>query len=402
MVGTVLLALLIGVAENPYKVIYQTTKHGHASLMRAKLVTLLNLVAGMTFVTYLTMLCYAGLKYGFGDILRPIQSISVEFPLRVSVLGYLILQMLWHLLVQWHVAVLMLACSLLRGAVFGIGLFSALLLLGIVPFQNIPDVGSLGFLKYCNLFSAMDPDAFLCKYCNVNFFGEPVSMLQVGLIFNLVCLLLLQATCFYLMEHENDQRVVFHQKLSFTRVGRKHGVSLFRHELWNLMVGKKGIALCIAMIDALAVRYCLLPQTPSVYEKYKRTVIEQANEQEDPQAWMEEEYEKEVGSGESLRALALLDVMEQNETVSAANIPDITLLYTGGYEQWVDGSVNTISTLFMAVFVFLLNLLSVREPIESLYQTFPESGCRRVVRVAALHIVILTVIFALITCLDIV
>lgn len=176
-----------------YRLLKSTYK-GRKYVICAKLL----IAAGIT--CFLVLLLYGGnyvfaiYKYGFGDLERPIQSVTAmyESPYMLSVGQYLISYLLLKMLVCYVIALIMIwfaqKMSSSSGVILGIGF------LGIAEyllFLLLPSVSYMDVLKYVNFAQYIKVYPMLSQYHNLDVFGYPVDAMQIFSVILPVCLLLL-------------------------------------------------------------------------------------------------------------------------------------------------------------------------------------------------------------------
>ena len=108
-------------------------------------------------------------------------------------------------------------------------------------------------------------------------------------------------------------------------------------------------------------------------------MIEKAQAQSDPGAWLEEELDK-AGSEEnrnSMRYYALENAAEMYSRAEENREHGAEFLFGGGYERLIDGTFRSNGFLVMALAVILFNVLTARESIDGLLDTMPEGRMKR-------------------------
>lgn len=383
-IGTLLLSLSIHLGDSAYFPLFRSTRRGRSSLTFSKTAALLGLNTLMTIGAFAVLLAYAEAAYGLGHLDRPIQSIYSVCPWKISVGQYLWATLGFLLLTQWVMALLCgFLCVLFRHAVPVTGGLMAVLLVGAVLHQYVPEYSWAGVLKYLNPFAFLKGELFLQEYHNLNLFGRPVGLMPCVLIWA-AGMILLPGGLSLLMARGNAATGKLCLRWPSFRPDRgetRGSTSLWAQEAWHFFIGQKALLLCVMLIMALALRGALFPLTLSPYEQYCRSLIEQASQQEDPGAWIASEYEKEctLNAGvDSLRGRALAAIMGQNAAIESLNNPNAVLLYDSGYKQLLNGTVNAEGTLIIAVVITFLSMLTAKEDIDTLLRTLPRRrGSRR-------------------------
>ena len=228
--------------ENGLLALLQTTKKGHAELAAAKWAVLLLCSMAFTLLLYGGEVLIAGIRLSFGDVTRSLQSVA-DFQAccyRLSVGGYL------------GISVLLPMCS---AAVFASLLAFFFIFLkkpwiaggtaagfagsSYLFYRFLSENAALNALKFVNLFSLSDAYSRYSAYCNINFFGFPVSVLPSALLTGTV--LLLASAFFSVLCFSKGIRLRITLPFSFKRKARIRGsVRLFSQEHYRLYIGAFG------------------------------------------------------------------------------------------------------------------------------------------------------------------
>lgn len=382
-IGTLLLSLAIHLSDLAYLPLFRSTRHGRASLASVKISVLLCFSTIMAVGVSVVFLSYAGVRYGFGDLARPVQSVSSMCPWKISVGQYLVALIGWMVVTQWLVAML---CSLLcigfRQAALVFGAFLAILLVGALLWHQVPEYSLAGAMKYLNPYAIVNGQPFLNEYHNVNLFTVPVGLMPCALVWIFATMALLMILCLLLAKRNG--RATLHRAglrgLCPARREKHHSCSLLAQEAWRFFIGQKVLLLCLAVISALVLRISFFPLKVSPYEQYRRALIGQALQQDDASAWIADEYKRETTQNvdaDSLRERALDAVMWQCEALEALSDPKAVLLYDGGYRQLLNGTVNTEGTLMIAVAITFLSMLTAGHEADAVLQTLPRARAGR-------------------------
>lgn len=406
-IGTLLLSLSIHIGDHSYFPLLRSTKRGRVSLTLAKTSVLLCLSTIMAVGVSAVFLIYACVRYGLGDIARPIQSVSSMCPWKISVGQYLLALVGWTVMAQWVMAMLCsLLCILFRHAVPVTSGLMAILLLGALLNHYVPEYTLAGGLKYLNPFAILNSQTFLHEYHNLNLFDVPVGLMPCILIWIFAMMTLLMALCLLLVKGNGaviKLRVRF-PMLHRTKREKHYSTSLLAHEAWHFFIGQKTLLLCLAVILILVLRGSFFPLNLSPYEQYRRVLIEQALQQDDASVWITNEYEKEItqnAGADSLRERALADIMQQCASLDSLNNPNAMLLFDSGYKQLLSGTVNAEGTLIVAVAITFLSMLTAKEDVDGMLQTLPRNHKRRQYQ-SLLKLCAILFIFITVLCADIV
>lgn len=171
------------------------TRKGHVPLAAAKLLTILSagvLYSALQECGTFSLLAYL---YGFGDISRHIQSVSIfrDCTATITVAGALVILFMVRIFIGMLCAALI-ACLTIGIRREGIALIVYSCLIGIEMFLNhsVEVSGSLNIVKCINVFFTWNMKNLFGIYLNLNVFGYPVgktaAALAVGTVF--ICILI--------------------------------------------------------------------------------------------------------------------------------------------------------------------------------------------------------------------
>lgn len=168
------------------------TANGAKRLGMVKAAVVLVGNAAGTVILYGINFLFAGIKFGYGDLGRWIQSVDgyMASPWKMSVgagiswffVGKILVTLIVSVLVIW---ILLKSRGVLEGSVALLGIVAVEYLL----YRKIEMASWFGILKQCNLFYLMDTERFLKNYYTVNLFSYPVSSLFVCGLFGIVVFL---------------------------------------------------------------------------------------------------------------------------------------------------------------------------------------------------------------------
>lgn len=171
--------------EKGYLSLFMGTKNGRLPLALSRLAALsvTAFPAGMLFSA--ASAAVFGLLYGFGDLSRSIQSVPAfrECVYRLDVGGFLLRVLLIRAAIAVFLAALffLMACLIRRGHIL---ILSELAFCGaeFALERGIPLAGTLNWLKCVNVFWLWQPRGVFGTYCNLDFFGYPVSKDAAGAV----------------------------------------------------------------------------------------------------------------------------------------------------------------------------------------------------------------------------
>lgn len=170
----------------------RTTVRGRTEQMAAKL-------SAMGIISFVLLIIFTalnvgiyGVLYGFGSLLRPIQSVEgfLGCPLKESLLGYFFFAMGTRWFALFLIGLIFTVICLKTRKV-GVSFFaSSVIVAGMAGcFWVINDASLFAYLKYVNLFALLESNMLYAGYRNLNIFGQPVdAMVCTWLISVLLCI----------------------------------------------------------------------------------------------------------------------------------------------------------------------------------------------------------------------
>ncbi len=154
------------------------TKRGHAPMIGAKLILILLAETVYTLLQELGTLALFWYIYGYPDIGRSIQSISIfrNCTLAITIGQGLVLTVFVRILIIWVVTMLVFALSIaVRNEFAALVASAAFLGVEYVAYIAVGISSSLNFFKCVNPFFCWDMESLLGIYQNLNIFGYPVG-----------------------------------------------------------------------------------------------------------------------------------------------------------------------------------------------------------------------------------
>ncbi|MGN0459458.1 MAG: hypothetical protein ACI4HL_00940, partial [Ruminococcus sp.] len=158
------------------------TQRGRAEAVISKMLALTIVTAVLSALFYIVNIVVSGLIFGFGDMGRSVQSISMfmECPLRVSILEYLFLWMISKVIT-------FIALSVIFAMLFVVvkntaKVYVIIILFTAFQFASVLLIDSrsvFAFLKYINFYYFMSGNSVFGEYVNVNLFSQPVNIICV-------------------------------------------------------------------------------------------------------------------------------------------------------------------------------------------------------------------------------
>ena len=246
--------LFIREQEKGLYLLIKPCRNGRGPVIAAKLGVLVAVTLLFTLLFYGLLFAMGNGLYGFGDLSRPIQSMS-EFSdctWKISVFQYLSLTVAIKFAVLATVGVLFsLLFSLLKNSVpvyaACLGLLSAFYL----AYQLIPSSFQLNHFKYINPFALFDTYTLLSRYQNLNFFNQPISVKEAGAVFLLILFLAAAViTCVLFIRQRQiaskSRLARWLERLSTLWRKRDKSSHLFPEEGYKIMIQGKAVFLLIA------------------------------------------------------------------------------------------------------------------------------------------------------------
>lgn len=219
-----------------------SNKNGRLPLALAKWAAL-SLIAVLTVLTVsVGRIVCAGKILGFGDISRPLQSISYfrNCCYSLSVGDYLIISvLLWVFTILFASGLASLLFWIFKDVRIAGGIYGVYLFISYLEYFYIDDISAWNICKFINPFAFADSGGRFSSYQNLDIFGYPISVLCAGGVFFAVAMAIMLvgylrafATCFQL-------------QLSFDMVRRKNRIAgstkLHIHEMFRLYIDNYGI-----------------------------------------------------------------------------------------------------------------------------------------------------------------
>ncbi len=381
IIGSLLFCLIIHTRERTFFPLYHVSRNGRKSLYRAKLFTLLAYTSLTSVCMFGLCLAYACARYGFGDLLRPIQSACTTCPLKISVAEYLLMRFLLFQAGQWFNAlVCYVICRLFKTVASAAGAFFLYLGLGF-SLSVIPASDSLyGLLHYLNPVSIMDLGTVFREYHLVNLFDTPVVFPLVACIWVIVWIGFLIFLGIRMPDNDKCRRSVrpFHSPVQF-KEKNSGSVSLLQLECWRFCIGRGVLVLFLMSVGVLLIRSVWFPVQVSDHSNLLRGIIEQASYDKSPVEWITREQVRVMSSERQMPAysLALDDALLRAEYIEQQPAPGCRLLFSDGYSEMFVGKTNLITTLILVLFITVFSILAAPEDADALFSVLPQYRKRK-------------------------
>ena len=223
---------------------------GRTRLAVSKLLIIFICCIIVEFLLYSTNFAITGLSYGFGDLSRPIQSVTgyLSCNIKVTVLEYLIIFLLSKLLVYFIIATFVYFIAVIsKNSLKLYIIVFATLGISAICYYTIEPTSWLSLLKYINIIAFLNTSQVFSKYLNLNFFNYPINYVTVFIIFLLVLLLVfsyLSIVIFSEQKEANNISKKFFIKLMFIKTYKT--TSIFSHECYKTFISGKSLLIIFA------------------------------------------------------------------------------------------------------------------------------------------------------------
>ena len=245
--------------ENGLLKLLRTTRKGHEELAAAKWGTLLLCAAVFSVLIFGGQVLTAGIRLGFEDLSRSLQSVSDfrDCCYQISVGGYLLISVLLPMAAALVFAsVTAFLFVLLKKPWIAAGAAALLTGLNYLFYRFLSENAALNVLKFVNLFCLSDVNSRYADYCNIDLFGYPISVLPTVLAVAAVLIIAGGAGCIIFFSKGLNLQL----RLPFTlnrKVKIRGSVKTFVQEHYRLYIGAFGL---IAMAVFLFIGYRKIDQ----------------------------------------------------------------------------------------------------------------------------------------------
>ena len=264
--------------ENGLIRLLRTTRKGHEELAAVKWGALLLCAVFFVLLIFGGQVLTAGIRLGFGDLSRSLQSVS-DFRgccYRVTIRGYLAASVL----LPMAAAVIFASITaflfvLLKKPWIAAGAAAAFTGVNYLFYRFLSENAALNVLKFINLFCLSDVNSRYADYCNIDLFDYPVSVLPTVLAAGTVLTVAGCAGCIMFF----SKGLGIQLRLPFTLNRKVHirgSVKTFIQENYRLYISAFGI---LAMAVFLFIAYrkfdkseLLLSNTDYIYYSYGQEI----------------------------------------------------------------------------------------------------------------------------------
>ena len=367
------LGLCIYDQDRNWMQLIKTAPAGQRKILKAKLGILILYVLGFSALSQAVYFLWAWLVLGCGDLSRPAQSVYINCVLPGSVGMLMIITSALRFLAACLMAGLALLMSLLlREKVLSIPITLGISVSGwLLQRINVANEG-LHFLKKMNLWIFMQPKKLFCISDYLTLFGKPVFTGYVALAFCFLYLFLLAVMCGWryvcagTMERRGGQLL--------SRQKPRPTINLWCHEVYAFWIGRGGWRLFGVFLLSLGLFSAFLWPKMSVYDRYLYHHIEEAKRQEDPAAYLEEEYNRtlEMKIPNPNERQALADAMVQYNMLRFKGLEKTDFKAETGYKFLLTNRTGIIFRTGLTLLMLLMMALLFRDGgYSSLMKTYP-------------------------------
>lgn len=354
--------------ENGNFKLFKSLKNGREKYVSVKLVIMALLSVATVVMLYGSSFAIAGLRYGYGDTSRLIQSVSgfVSTNLNITVGEYL----MWFVLSKIIVYIMLgMVFSMIMNIFNNQSLtyITTVILLGIeaVIYYVTDNNSSVMILKNINIYAFVNTSRFFRAYINLNIFGTPVNYMIVGA----VCITMLIAVSIIV-----SYKMFIAQKGVSVPSGIVKGINRIRtkiniwdrmnttsfiaNELYKILIYRK--VLLIGMIAAIFLWWSYKPVVStydSVEDVYYRIAVAEVEGvyTDDKSEYIQNKIaENESGadsdSSEWLKAYTKVGEKCQYEQTLAKGY----LIYEKGYERLTGKDIESELTLAIEASIMLV------------------------------------------------
>lgn len=224
--------------------------NGRERLFFEKLALITLSTIGIVFLLYGENFIISGTMYGVGDLSRPVQCIDILYScnLSISVGIYLALFFLMKILAFLVYAVMFVfACVVSKNNLMLYSISGCYCGFCYLLHRFVPENSTFGLLHYINPVQFIYVNDVIGTYCNINFFGYPVSLKIVSFITILFMLIVTISLCSVLfvknknMQYRNIVPHLFKNK-------KKHVHGQFYYVCYRSLVLQKGFILIMVLL----------------------------------------------------------------------------------------------------------------------------------------------------------
>ena len=246
-------------------IFYEKEKNLHAVIRVSKYgklhTAICKLMAFQLSCIIITVIFYGGnLVYSFANLSIPnlsytIQSIVIfsTTTLKISISIYLLIFLISKAIVFIIIGNIMLLIAIVSSYIFipyiSIG---SIMVASYIMWKVIIPTSKYAIFKYLNLVGLLDINKFFGEYLNINILNQPINLYKLWLIFVIAFLVITDIAI--IIAYCRIKKIGV-RSIDFKRKKFSPHTSLFRHELYKILIMKKGIVIIVLFIIATAYLY---------------------------------------------------------------------------------------------------------------------------------------------------
>lgn len=233
--------------ENGIVGLIKPLRYGRARLSLAKTAVVFSVCTVCGAVFFLTNLLIGSIRYGLGDLSRPVQSLAgyLGCNLPISVLGLLCLIFVYKILAMF-------VCALIAQSLFirfkNVTAYLTLLLAGGIETALYLQIGETSYLspiKQINLAAFVNSSHLFTTYSNINLFGYPINLIGTTNLFIALLIAVLVPVTVRLYENISISEI---KKTRRRLIKTKPPKKAFSYTLYKGLIMHKGLPILIAVL----------------------------------------------------------------------------------------------------------------------------------------------------------
>lgn len=259
----------------------KSTYKGRLNLALSKLFVIFVSCFVVEALLYATNILLSNLSYGFGDLTRPIQSVTgyLSCNLKLSVFEYLVVFLLSKLLIYFVIASFIYMIAVVsRNALRLYIIVGGVLGLSAICYYSIEPASWLTLLKYIKIIGFLNTFQIYNRYLNLNIFSYPISYVLIFIIVSIVMLLIFSYLAIVIFSEQKEISNSSNKiSLRFKFFKTYRTTKIFPHECYKAFISGK--VLLILILFGLTVFYTYKPiqqdfQTSDGYYKAYMKILE--------------------------------------------------------------------------------------------------------------------------------
>ncbi len=231
-----------------------TLKKGQITLIIIKITAMFIFCILITLLFVADNFIICGIRFGFCGMSAPIQSVEgfMACPYNLKIWQYLFFFIASKICAYFVIAMTVFVVSIFAKSNVVIYIVSGVLISGEAVMYNLIDsFHVLAPLKYINIIAFTDANEIIGTYRNMNVIGCPVNIAAASAITAIILLsVLISAAVAVFLHYQGLAYRRYDISVALSKIypfGRRISVSLFRHELYKILILNKGIILLLLM-----------------------------------------------------------------------------------------------------------------------------------------------------------